>query len=135
VMPEVAQHTSDQERKAVQLERDVSKLKSCEYMQDKVTNHFKASIVQMMPSGMFVKLKNGIEGFVPLRALDDYFMYDETNLTYFSRRGKRYRLGDEVKVVLLDVDINDRKMDFGIVEKQTNKKVKTHENNRPKQKS
>ena len=134
IMPDVAQHTSDQERKAVQLERDVSKLKSCEYMSDKVGNHFKASIVQMMPSGMFVKLVNGIEGFVPLRALDDYFMYDETNLTYYSRQGVRYRLGDEVKVELLEVDITDRKMDFGIVSKKQNKKVKPHENHRPKQK-
>jgi ribonuclease R len=135
ILPEVAQHTSDQERKAVQMERDVAKLKSCEYMQDKIGQHFKATITQMMPSGMFVKLDKGIEGFVPLRILNDYYMYDESNLTFIGNRGKKYRLGDLVKVELLDVDLAAKKMDFNIIEKKQNKKVKRHENYRPKQKS
>ncbi len=135
IMPEVAQHTSDQERKAVQMERDVAKLKSCEYMSDKIGNQFKGVITQMMPSGMFVKLDNGIEGFVPLRVLDDYYMYDEANLTFVGNRGKKYRLGDPVKVELLDVDLAAKKMDFGIIDKKaTKKKVHRHENYRPKQK-
>jgi ribonuclease R len=134
IMPEVAQHTSDQERKAIQMERDVSKLKSCEYMQDKIGNYFKGLITQMMPSGMFVKLQNGIEGFVPLRVLDDYYMYDESNLTFIGNRGKRYRLGDQVKVELLDVDLAAKKMDFVIIDKKQNKKVHRHENYKPKQK-
>jgi len=122
VMPDIAKHTSDQERKAVQMERDVAKLKSCEFMEDKVGNYFKATITQMMPSGMFVKLLNGIEGFVPLRELDDYYMYNESLLTYIGRRGKKYRLGDQVKVELLKVDVNEKKMDFTIVDKKKNKK-------------
>ena len=134
MMPSVAQHTSDQERKAIQMERDVSKLKSCEYMQDKIGHTYSATISQMMPSGMFVKLSNGIEGFVPLRVLDDYYMYDETNLTFVGNRGKRYRLGDTIKVELLDVDLAQKKMDFGIVDKKKNKKDHTHENYRSKQK-
>ncbi|TNF08568.1 MAG: RNB domain-containing ribonuclease, partial [Bacillota bacterium] len=134
ILPDVAQHTSDQERKAIQMERDVSKLKSCEYMQDKIGNYFKGLITQMMPSGMFVKLSNGIEGFVPLRVLDDYYMYDEANLTFIGNRGKRYRLGDQVKVELLDVDLAAKKMDFVIIDKKPNKKVYKHENYKPKQK-
>ena len=134
MMPEVAQHTSDQERKAIQLERDVSKLKSCEYMQDKIGQIYKATISQMMPSGMFVKLSNGIEGFVPLRVLDDYYMYDEANLTFVGNRGKRYRLGDTIKVELLDVDLAQKKMDFGIIDKKKNKKDYQRETYRSKQK-
>ena len=134
ILPEVAQHTSDQERKAIQMERDVAKLKSCEFMQDKIGQHFKGTITQMMPSGMFVKLDKGIEGFVPLRVLDDYYMYDESNLTFIGNRGKRYRLGDRVKVELLDVDLAAKKMDFSIIDKKPNKKVKRHENHNTKQK-
>ncbi len=140
IMPEVAKHTSDQERKAVQMERDVSKLKSCEFMADKVGNFFKAKITQMMPSGMFVKLDNGIEGFVALRVLDDYYMYDEAHLTFIGNRGKKYRLGDQVKVELLDVDLGTKKMDFVIKDKKqsrsknTNKKDYKHENYKSKQK-
>lgn len=118
VMPDIAKHTSDQERKAVQMERDVAKLKSCEYMNDKVGTYFKAIISQMMPSGMFVKLDNGIEGFVPLRELDDYYMYNESLLTFIGRRGKKYRLGDSIKVELLSVDLLEKKMDFGIIDKK-----------------
>ena len=134
MMPDVAQHTSDQERKSIQMERDVSKLKSCEYMQDKIGQVYKATISQMMPSGMFVKLSNGIEGFVPLRVLDDYYMYDEANLTFVGNRGKRYRLGDTIKVELLDVDLAQKKMDFGIIDKKKNKKDYQHETYRSKQK-
>lgn len=122
VMPDIAKHTSDQERKAVQMERDVAKLKSCEYMEDKVGTYFKAIISQMMPSGMFVKLDNGIEGFVPLRELDDYYMYNESLLTFIGRRGKKYRLGDPIKVELLSVDLLEKKMDFGIIDKKKTKK-------------
>ncbi len=134
IMADVAQHTSDQERKAIQMERDVSKLKSCEYMSDKIGNRYKAIISQMMPSGMFVKLSNGIEGFVPLRVLDDYYMYDEANLTFVGNRGKRYRLGDTIKVECLDVDLAQKKMDFGIVDKKKNKKEVMYETYRSKQK-
>jgi len=87
-----------------------------------------------MPSGMFVKLSNGIEGFVPLRVLDDYYMYDEANLTFVGNRGKRYRLGDTIKVELLDVDLAQKKMDFGIIDKKKNKKDYQHETYRSKQK-
>jgi ribonuclease R len=135
MMPDIAQHTSEQERKSVQMERDVAKLKSCEYMQDKIGDYFKSTITQMMPSGMFVKLVNGIEGFVPLRVLDDYYMYDENNLTFVGNRGKKYRLGDQVKVELLDVDLATKKMDFGIVDKTRGKQGKRNENYRSKQKS
>jgi ribonuclease R len=121
-MTDIAKHTSDQERKAVQMERDVAKLKSCEYMEDKVGTYFKAIISQMMPSGMFVKLDNGIEGFVPLRELDDYYMYNESLLTFIGRRGKKYRLGDSIKVELLSVDLLEKKMDFGIIDKKKTKK-------------
>ncbi|PKK96570.1 MAG: ribonuclease R, partial [Tenericutes bacterium HGW-Tenericutes-3] len=140
IMTEVAKHTSDQERKAVQMERDVAKLKSCEFMADKVGQFFKGKITQMMPSGMFVKLDNGIEGFVPLRVLDDYYMYDEAHLTFIGNRGKKYRLGDQVKVELLDVDLGTKKMDFVIKDKQvvknksTKKKDYKHENYNSKQK-
>jgi len=129
MMDTVANHTSDQERKAIQLERDVAKLKSCEYMQNQIDVEFPATITQMMPSGMFVTLDKGIEGFVPLRLLNDFYHYNENYLMFVGRKGQRYKLGDMIKVRLVSVDMIERKMDFDIVEKQ--KKVK-HENHRTK---
>ncbi|MFU8792457.1 MAG: ribonuclease R [Acholeplasmataceae bacterium] len=135
IMYEVGQHTSDQERKAVQMERDVAKLKSCEYMADKIGDIFKANITQMMPSGMFVKLHNGIEGFVALSSMDDYYRYDVSMLSYIGHKGLRYRLGDEITVECIAVDIDDKKMDFKIIPKKRVKKGKHHENHKSKQKS
>ncbi len=132
-MDDIAKHTSDQERKAIQLERDVAKLKSCEFMQHHVGKYFKATITQMMPSGMFVTLEQGIEGFVPLRLLNDFYTYDETYLMFVGRRGGRYKLGQQITVSLVSVDMMERKIDFDIVEKQPKKKVR-HENHRTKQK-
>lgn len=118
IMPDVAKHTSDQERSAIQLERDVAKLKSCEYLESRVGEKFKATITQMMPTGMFVQLDSGIEGFVPLRVLDDYYVYNDDILTFIGRHGKRFRLGDQITVELLSVDMNARKVDFGIIAKK-----------------
>lgn len=115
------------------MERDVAKLKSCEFMADKIGETFKAVITQMMPSGMFVKLQSGIEGFVPLRVMDDYYAYDENNLTFVGNRGKRYRLGDAIKVKLLEVDLQAKKMDYQIVEKKVAMEQKSKSN--PKKKN
>ena len=49
-------------------------------------------------------------------------MYNESLLTYIGRRGKKYRLGDQVKVELLKVDVSEKKMNFTIVDKKKNKK-------------
>lgn len=125
MLHDVAKHTSDQERKAVQMERDVAKLKSCEYMSDQIGERFMATITQMMTTGMFVRLENGIEGFVPLRNLKGYFRYDEARLAYVAHLGTSYRLGDRVKVELVSVDMMTRKMDFIIISKNKGKKKKT----------
>lgn len=131
ILPEVAIHTSNQERRAIQMERDVAKLKSCEYMNDKIGKKFNAMITQMMGSGMFVKLENGIEGYVPLRSLDDYYRYEEANLMFVGSRGKTYKLGQKIRVELLSVDLRDHQMDFGIVDA---KKGNKYESNSTKQK-
>jgi ribonuclease R len=121
-LPEVAHHTSDQERKAVDMERDVDKLKSAEYMQTKLNQRYQGIITQMMPSGMFVRIDNGIEGFVALRTMNDYYRYDEMKLQFLGNRGKAYRLGDRVEIEVSNVDMMTRKIDFTMV-----KRIKTRE--------
>ncbi|MCF7932247.1 MAG: ribonuclease R [Acholeplasmataceae bacterium] len=114
-LPDVAHHTSDQERKAIDMERDVDKLKSAEYMQTKLNQRYQGIITQMMPSGMFVRIDNGIEGFVALRTMNDYYRYDEMKLRYVGNRGKAYRLGDRVEIEVSNVDMMSRKIDFIMV--------------------
>lgn len=119
---EVSEHSSTQERKAMMMERDVDKLKSVEYMSNFVDEIFEATIVEMSSSGMFVKLNNGIEGFVPLRLLDDYYTYNEYILAFVSSKGKKYRLGDKILTRLLNVDLMTRRMDFTIIDKKGKRK-------------
>jgi len=114
ILPTYSEHTSAQERKAIQMERDVVKLKSCEYLQDRIGEVFDATIIQMMPSGFFVKLMMGIEGFVSLRNLPMYLVYDEENLLFYTNYGKRYKLGDKISVKLIKVDMTEMQIDFVI---------------------
>ena len=134
VLSEAAEHTSANERKAIMMERDVDKLKSCEFMLDKIGQNFNALIVQMMGAGMFIKLENGIEGFIALKDLSGYFEYDEETLTYFNHKGTQYRLGDKVLVSLIDVNMMERQMNYTII-KKIEERSKENENHYPKQKS
>ncbi|MGB0175297.1 MAG: ribonuclease R family protein [Acholeplasmataceae bacterium] len=108
----IAQQTSKQERHALSLEREVAQLKSCEYMANQTQTQFNGIIVHTMRRGMFVKISNGIEGFVSLKLFKQRLKYDEETLSYYDRRGIVYRLGDKVSVSLTKVDIDQRKIDF-----------------------
>ncbi|WP_025724595.1 ribonuclease R [Acholeplasma granularum] len=122
ILPSYSEHTSSNERIAINMERDVNKLKSRQYMQNFINKSFEGQIVSMMPSGFFVKLTNGIEGFVNVRNINQYLIYDEQQLLFYTDHGNRYRLGDMIKVKLIKVDEIDNNIDFTIDQK--NKAVK-----------
>ncbi|MBN3490619.1 ribonuclease R [Acholeplasma equirhinis] len=121
LLPEYSEHTSIQERIAIDMERDVTKLKSCEYMSQFVGDVFDCVITQFSPAGFYVKLTNGIEGFVHIKNVNEYLMFDEEKLLFYSESGKKYRLGDQLKVKLLAVDMVEHKIDFTLNEKRIQK--------------
>lgn len=114
LLPSYSEHTSANERLAINMERDVVKLKSAQYMQQFIGASYEGLIIQMMASGFFVKLDMGIEGFINVRNVNTYLIYDEENLLFFTDRGKRYRLGDKITVKLISVDMNENRIDFTI---------------------
>src|SRR5690554_4890690 len=114
ILPSYAEHTSNQERQAINMEREVNKLKSRQYMEGFINKSFDGQIVSMMPSGFFVKLDNGIEGFVNVRNVNQYLIYDEQALLFYTDRGNRYRLGDKIRVKLIKVDPVENNIDFTI---------------------
>jgi len=114
LMPSYSEHTSNQERQAVNMEREVNKLKSRQYMAQFINQSFDGQIVSMMPSGFFVKLENGIEGLVNVRNVNQYLIYDDEALLFYTERGKRYRLGDKIRVKLIKVDEVENNIDFTI---------------------
>lgn len=117
VLPETADHCSLQERRAMEAERDSVDLKKVEYMQRHVGEEFTGIISGITNFGMFVQLKNTVEGLVHVESLaDDYYHYREDQQILIGERTKNmYRLGDEVEVKLVKANVDERQLDFEVV--------------------
>ncbi|MFD2629098.1 ribonuclease R [Oceanobacillus kapialis] len=113
-MPEIARHTSEAERTAVDAERETDDLKKAEFMQDKIGEEYTGVISSVTNFGLFVELENTIEGLVHVSYLtDDYYHYDEGRHAMIGERTANvYRIGDEVKVKVAGVNIDERAVDF-----------------------
>lgn len=116
VLPDIAEHTSKRERRAVDAERETDDLKKAEYMLDKVGEEFDGMISSVTNFGMFVELPNTIEGLVHVSEMnDDYYRFDERHLAMIGERsGKVFRIGDEIKVKVINVNKDERSIDFEV---------------------
>ncbi len=106
------------ERKALEAERSSVKLKQAEFMKDKVGQIFDALISGVSKYGIFAEIvDNYCEGMIRLRDLtDDFYYLDEDNYQVIGQRyGETYRLGDPVKVIVKNVDIQKKQIDFKLV--------------------
>lgn len=117
-IPSIADHSSLQERRAMEAERDSVALKKIEYMQDKVGEEFKGIISGITSFGFFVELYNTVEGLVHVEDLtDDYYhIRQDIHALVGERTNKRYTLGDEVEVKVTKVNPEEREIDFILVE-------------------
>ncbi|MEQ6390513.1 ribonuclease R [Bacillaceae bacterium S4-13-58] len=115
-LPEMAKHSSDMERRAVDAERETDDLKKCEFMADKVGEEFDGVISSVTNFGLFVELPNTIEGLVHVSFLtDDYYHFDDRSYAMIGERtGNVFRIGDEVTVRVANVNIDERVVDFEI---------------------
>ena len=112
---EIGKRASEMERIAQRAERDLFKIKSCRLMQDRIGEVFDAIVSGISQIGFFVTLiDKPIEGMVPLRLLtDDYYLIREDDYAIIGRRrGKRYRIGDRIRVTLVNVEIENMIIDF-----------------------
>lgn len=118
MLPEVADHSSVQERKAMEAERESVDLKKVEYMMDKVGMQFEGLISGVQSFGFFVELANSVEGLVRVsRITDDYYHYHEDQIALIGERtGRIFRLGDRVKVEVLKTNLDERQVDFVLVD-------------------
>ena len=120
ILPEIAEHTSMTERRADEAEREVADLKKAQYMMDKIGEEFQGIISSLTNFGIFVQLENTIEGLVHFsNMLDDYYHFDEEKFHIIGERTNRlYKLGDEVTIKVIGVNIAKRNIDFQIVDKE-----------------
>ncbi len=116
-LPEIAQHTSSMERAAIDTEREVDDLKKAEYMKDKIGETYPGIISSVTNFGLFIELENTIEGLIHVSYMtDDYYNFDERHQTLIGERtGNVYRIGDEVEVRVVKVNLDEHDIDFEFV--------------------
>jgi ribonuclease R len=117
-MDDIAKQSSERERVAVDAERETEALKKAEFMMDKVGEEFEGIISSVTSFGIFVELDNTVEGLIRLSDMhDDYYHYHEAQHALIGERtSKIYRLGDEVKVRVARVSMEEKTIDFELVD-------------------
>ena len=128
LLPDIAEHSSMAERRAVDAEREVEDLKMAEYMEDKVGMEFEGLIVSITNFGMFVQVEEAVEGLVHLSSMKkDYYEFNERGMMLIGQRtGQTFRIGEKVKVELVNVDVEQYDIDFELVEGKSKKKDKNN---------
>ncbi len=118
ILTEVADESSRLERRAEEAERDTDKMKKVQYMSKHIGEEFEGVISGVTQYGMYVELPNTVEGMVHISNMrDDYYRYDEEHYELVGERtGRRYKLGQTVRVIVEDTDKLARTIDFSIVE-------------------
>ncbi|MDH4155778.1 MAG: ribonuclease R [candidate division Zixibacteria bacterium] len=107
IIDHVGQHCSETERVAEAAERQAIKVKQVSFMANHVGDEFEGVISGVTGFGFFVRLdRMGVEGMVRVSTIDDdYYHFDEKQYRLVGRRGGRvYRLGDKIRVGVLNVD-------------------------------
>jgi ribonuclease R len=114
----VADHSSLQERKAMEAERDSVDLKKIEFMKDKIGDEYTGIISGVTGFGFFVRLDNTVEGLVHVENLkDDYYIFNREQHALIGERTKNmYQIGDEVEIEVESVNLDERKLDFLLLE-------------------
>ncbi|NLO83307.1 MAG: ribonuclease R [Clostridiales bacterium] len=118
LLPEMAQHCSEREILADEVEREVEDLKKAEFVLDKIGMEFDGIISGVTNYGLYVELENTVEGLVHISTMDDdYYVYYEKHYCLIGQRtGKVYRLGDLVSIRIVGVDMASRNIDFVLVD-------------------
>lgn len=121
ILGNVAMSTSTHERRADDAERELVKLKKVEYMSGRIGQKYTGTVSGMTAWGMFVELPNTCEGMVRLEDMeDDFYEYDDREMTITGMStGKKYHLGDTVRIVVAGTDKLLKTIDFVIDEEQT----------------
>jgi ribonuclease R len=118
---EVAEESSQTERRADDAERELLEWKKVKFMQDRVGEDFDGLIISVTKFGFFVELTDlFVEGLVPLSSLpDDRYVYHENTREIIGQRThKTYRLGQRIRVLVDRIDPVEKKIQFAVVEEK-----------------
>lgn len=117
---QVAEHSSEREQASIKAERDVDDMKMAEYMESHIGEEYDGTIVSASSFGFFVQLDNLIEGLVHVKTLKgDMYNYIPELLSLVGKNSKKiYKLGDRLKVKVINASKETAMIDFELVENQ-----------------
>jgi ribonuclease R len=116
---DIAEESSQAERRADDAERDLMEWKKVKFMQDRVGDDFDGLITSVTKFGFFVELTDlFVEGLVPLNTLvDDRYVYHESTREIIGQRSRKtYSLGQRIHVLVDRIDPVEKKIQFAIFE-------------------
>lgn len=122
-LEEIAKQSSERERRAIEIERETLDLKSVEYMQRFVGQHFDGVIESVTNFGFFVELDNGVDGLVRAAEISgDYYAFVEREFALVgTRTGKSFHIGDGVRVKLTAANTKLRQLSFELISNVANR--------------
>jgi ribonuclease R len=116
---DIAEESSQSERRADDAERELMEWKKVKFMQDRLGEEFEGLIISVTKFGLFVELTDlFVEGLIPLNTLtDDHYTYHETTREIIGQRTRKtYRLGQRVHVLVDRIDPVEKKIQFALFE-------------------
>lgn len=116
---EAGAHSSFTERRADEATREVETWLKCEYLLDKVGDEYTGVVTAVVGFGLFVELTDlFVEGLVHITGLPkDYYYHEAAHHRLVGERTRRvFRLGDTLRVRVARVDLEERKVDFELVD-------------------
>jgi ribonuclease R len=117
-LQEGGKHTSERERHAMDAEREMVDLKKAQFMMNKIGDEFTGFVTSLANFGFFVELDDYfVEGLVKLSSLidDDYDYYEKEYVIKGRRHGRKFRLGDNVRVKVARINAFRSEIDFQLV--------------------
>jgi ribonuclease R len=118
-LTQIAEETSQTERRAAEAERELVEWKKVRFMENRVGEEFSALVLNPTKFGLFVELTDlFVEGLVPIDTLRDdrYIFRENTREIIGDRTGRRFRAGDRVQVILDRILAQERRLQFSIAE-------------------
>ena len=113
-----AENCSERERTATKVEREAIDIKKAEYMEDKIGEEYEGIVSSVTNFGIFVELENTVEGLIRYENLgNEYFIYNEEKKQAIGQQtNTTYKIGDKVKIRVIEANKLLRRIDFEVVE-------------------
>ena len=134
----IATECSESERRAADAERELVEWKKMKFMRDRVGEDFDAMILSATKYGLFVELTDlFVEGLVPIQTLgaldNDYYTFRENTREIIGERwGRRFRIGQRVRVLLDRIDAVQKRLQFSIIDEESDATTQPTPTSRPR---